>query len=283
MYSIPALGQYRSVSDFFDEFCKCNEHLFSHRDFAAQIGWPVSLLADLRKGRKRLTVARVTEFSRFLNLNHVQTEYLLMLSLRESGSDDSLQNYVESYFKAQAKHLASDSLEELDFPHRAIENKIFYQWEVPVIHAVIGWSCGRISDAKELAQILSFLPNLSDPEYLAQILNYMRNEGIITGDFPQFKLLQEGLRPDHSTSPEKKFEILTLLRQMAERPNADTRWQSGNLSFPKSHRKELEQKIDQLRDWIINTSIEHPPHEESFRETHDILLISLLMTGYFTQ
>ena len=65
----------------------------SQRLFARWIGWPASFLNDVLKGRKPMTVVRGLELSKSLDLDVVDTERIVMLSLR-GRHEEAVRNFA---------------------------------------------------------------------------------------------------------------------------------------------------------------------------------------------
>ncbi len=63
-----------------------NENL-SIRWFSQKLNWPVSLINDVFANRRKLTISRLIELANFIQLNSVETEFLVYLGLKDSENE----------------------------------------------------------------------------------------------------------------------------------------------------------------------------------------------------
>jgi uncharacterized protein (TIGR02147 family) len=85
-FTIPNLFEQENAGSFFANFVSVNSHRknFSQRGFSTKIGWPVSFLPDLIKGRKKFSIERAIQFGNFVKLDPVHFEKLIYLAIADS-------------------------------------------------------------------------------------------------------------------------------------------------------------------------------------------------------
>lgn len=83
-YKLPSLYEVKTAKDFFKEFIELNKSRknFSQRGFSKKLNWPISYISDIISGRRNFTVQRAVEFSQFLNLDTLDFEKIIFLSVQ---------------------------------------------------------------------------------------------------------------------------------------------------------------------------------------------------------
>ncbi|MCB0357705.1 MAG: TIGR02147 family protein, partial [Bdellovibrionales bacterium] len=89
--------EFSTYQKYLKVFYNKNRHLpaYSSRAIAKKLSWPRSYLHDLINGRKQLTVARAIQLARFLNLNSLDTEYLIALVFKEHKDNEVKAFYLD--------------------------------------------------------------------------------------------------------------------------------------------------------------------------------------------
>lgn len=271
MHKIPNLKSFRNAKDFFAEFYQINQPHLSHRSFSAEIDWPVSLLGDMIQGRKKLTVNRALEFSKFANLNSVQSEYLLMLCLKEVNNE-GVQSYANTYLDTEGVVIDQDPSAPLE-SHHLISAETYSKTDFMVLHAFLTWSKGQV-DFEQISQRLPAFPKFRDPEFVTGLISKMNEDEIIEGSMPLVKILKKNLLAPVSTVRSRNA-YLDLFKQISELTPDKVAWRAGTVIFPNSKINELKDKMNALTSWILMTSQQGEPTEASPLNEHTILQIVL--------
>ena len=98
---LPDIHAYRSIEEFFNAFIDLNRKdskTFSLEFFSRKLDWPRSLLDDLSKGRKPLSIQRALEFISYFKLSPENGEKLFYLMLKEKmpNHEPMLKNFFNA-------------------------------------------------------------------------------------------------------------------------------------------------------------------------------------------
>jgi hypothetical protein len=279
---IPHLKNFRSAKDFFQEFYRLNQPDLSHRGFANEIDWPVSLLGDMMQGRKPLTVNRAVEFARFFDLNSLEHEYLIVLALKEVNNR-GVQEYAENYLATEGFPFPTDphispelSPAGTHSPH-FISEGLYCDTDYMMMHSFIDWTGGTFS-MDEVPDLLPAYPAFRDKKYISDILDRMRADGIIAGEPPQIRLLKPDLAVTDFQGKSTVY-FLELFKRIQELTPKEVFFQTGTVIFPTRRVKELRARIRALRNWTLMTSVRERPAQEGRATEHTILTLDLSIFG----
>jgi hypothetical protein len=245
MYTSPKISNFQVASEFFREFYKQNHPALSHRKFAAEIGWPVSLLGDMIQGRKRLSINRAIEFSNFLKLDSVQCEHLILLSLKDVENPE-VQNFAQSLLKKVSFDRVNPEVFEV-----VEDTKDYFQERSALRHYLI-WSQGRL-EYEMLPQHLPSYLSLKDPKFVRERLEEMVRDGIIDQVTPPIQVLKKNILrggPRRQSFQEGFEAALNLLEARPE----NTYYAQGVLMFPRSQLLELYNRRCALESWLLATA-----------------------------
>jgi hypothetical protein len=277
MTKLPPLKDYQSAQEFFRDFYQLNQPHLSHRRFAVEIDWPVSLLGDMIQGRKPLTVNRAVEFAKHFDLNSVYCEHLIMLSLRCVDNED-VRAFAGDYLKTEGAKMRMDGNQQT---HHLVSAELYSHAECMILHAYLTWSKGAL-DFDKLAGHLPAFPRFKDREFVEGLLKKMTDDGIIEKNenksieaaAPRFNILKENLvAPGLKAQPQ--IAHLKLFKQICEATPSKVDWSAGTVIFPKNRIKELNDKRTALRTWILMTADRTGPNGANPEDDHTILQIDL--------
>jgi hypothetical protein len=270
---LPPLEKYHRAQDFFRDFYELNQPNITYRSFAAEIGWPASLLCDMVHGLKVLAVERAIEFASAMNLNSVQQARLIMLALKEVRNID-VQEYAINYLETEGAQLKLGEGLQID-TDQVIKEETYGNVEYMVLYSFLTWSKGEIS-LEALPSYLPCFPAFRNRAFILELLSEMRAEGLIEGDAPNVKVLKKHLIST-KPNPVSKKSYLNSFSRITELSPEKVRWSAGTVIFPKKRLSELIEKRNALRDWILTTSTREEPTAKTDPNKHTILQIALLI------
>jgi hypothetical protein len=248
---LPPLEKYHRAQDFFRDFYELNQPNITYRSFAAEIGWPASLLCDMVHGLKVLAVERAIEFASAMNLNSVQQARLIMLALKEVRNID-VQEYAINYLETEGAQLKLGEGLQID-TDQVIKEETYGNVEYMVLYSFLTWSKGEIS-LEALPSYLPCFPAFRNRAFILELLSEMRAEGLIEGDAPNVKVLKKHLIST-KPNPVSKKSYLNSFSRITELSPEKVRWSAGTVIFPKKRLSELIEKRNALRDWILQIAL----------------------------
>ncbi len=269
MNQLPQIEDHQNVRTYFSSFIDLNLSSFSHRKFAAQIGWPASLLGDIAAGRRGLAVARAIEFARFHAMTGVETERLVMLAIRDIDSA-AVQKHVTDYLEKEATPWPRAEREE-EFVSEMMTDQVLAS-----LHLFLVWCQGQTT-AEEIGRLLKTAPGLRDPVVLNEHLQTLRNLGVIEGELPNIKILKEDLAAKGMTRAQV-FRSLLALRPTAESSTPGIQWQVSRVVFPRALYPELSQRLWALWNWIENTCDQNRGINDLEKTDKILLQVNTLVT-----
>ncbi|MES2803141.1 MAG: hypothetical protein V4654_11655 [Bdellovibrionota bacterium] len=101
-WTLPSLHKITSVKDLFIQLQEVNKKhkSFSYRALSLRLKWPVGYIPDLIKERRKLTIKRCMQLSIFFAADPIDTERIILLSLREYS--DKEKNYFSQRLTARS-------------------------------------------------------------------------------------------------------------------------------------------------------------------------------------
>ena len=280
----PNVRNHTHTRAFLSELVRINQGNFSHRKFAREIGWPLSLLGDLMAGRRGLSIARAVELARYFKMTGIETERLIMFALRDVESPE-VQAYVDNFIAKEGTNFPQPSEDQLMSPERRqhqpggvtyFSPEHMADFNLGALHMFLHW-CGGKATPDDVARFLYLNPALKDPEVLDEKLETLRELGFIKGDWPEFTLEQ----PNVATSGMTRAQVLASIESL--RPLAETKarrihWQVSRVVFPMAKYTELNQRFTALWNWIKNTCLDERAEAVDKRNDHVVLQVNTLVT-----
>jgi len=253
MFELPDIKKFDRVQPFLAAFIETNQLKgdFTFRKFAAEIGWPASLLVDLIARRRPFSIARAAEFARFFSLNGPDSERLIYLCMRDVDGE-SLNQFVDSYFETEGNELAIPLPQDTAAPF-FISPEMMGDFATMALHNFLLWTGGHTTE-EEIVTLMGLIPELADAKSVHARLEKLREAGIISGELPAVRIEKRDL----ACRGMKLADMLTSLefiKTVADLPWRQSAWNQGNVIFPKSKHQELMQRIVQLRTWILRTAM----------------------------
>lgn len=260
---IPKIKKFNSCSEYLKEFYEANKKNnknFSFRLIAKKLKWPISYLPEVISSKKNLSIQRALEFAAYAKLNSNDTERLIYLSLHSSLTPE-LKTIIENQF------LKMSSGEIFKSTISAEDHKIFLHLESLAIHQYLNYHSGKL-DIKHLLNSLVTFPNLTE-EKVQQIIELLLVKGIIKEvGKNQFVVIKQEIFFDqdapgneHNEEIHKRVlkvesEYANIYQRFLEKPFGSGCFFSGFLQIPNDKLEEANDKIFQLRDFLINLSNE---------------------------
>jgi hypothetical protein len=140
------------------------------------LGWTPSFIGDLISGRRRLTLQRALELSRWLSFSRRETEKMVLLTLKENTAvivKDFVKDQIKRKFGSNGQNLApwpSDSV-------------------LLAVYSLIALAKGEVTEA-QVAQALSFVPNLSAEQIRDAIVRLCEKEVMARASEGRFRVIQ---------------------------------------------------------------------------------------------
>lgn len=110
----PDISLYSNLHNFFQDFYFLNKELnpkFSYQYLAKKLNWSAPYLNDVFKGRKKLSLRRMIEFTNYLGISGPQEERFLILYLSDSDNE-----FAKSSLKASALSSTNSALSTSNIP-----------------------------------------------------------------------------------------------------------------------------------------------------------------------
>lgn len=269
-FKVTPVNEFKTAQDFFADFYKINQPDMSHRRFSFAIDWPSSLLGDIMQGRKPLTLNRAFEFAKFMELTSFQSEYLMMLAMREV-TNEHVRHYANDFLQHEGTRFWPDT--ESALPGFSVLNEeTFSDVDMLLIHIYLYWSQGRLNP-QELQKHMPAFTQFQNQEYVLQILNKLIAKGIIEKNGNDYKILKTGLLSKTAGASAHKAYYDAYI-QIAENQLNKVDWSAGTLTFPKKYLGELKEKRNALINWILSKDT-HESQAFGRPEDHTILMLNL--------
>jgi plasmid maintenance system antidote protein VapI len=99
-WKLPKIHKQVSASQLLSEIVEKNTGVrgFSQRLLSTKLGWPVSYIPDVIKGRKALSVARALELAKYFDTTTIDTERIILLAIQSQnlGQTDVVTKVIEA-------------------------------------------------------------------------------------------------------------------------------------------------------------------------------------------
>ncbi len=165
--SIRNYDDYRLFMKDYYETNKQKPH-FSFRYIANKLNWPHSLYHDVINKRKELSMSRAVELAKFLELDTIDTDYFILLILKNSKNED-LKEYSKK--KLETNYDSTSRVSPLpDY------SKIVYDIKCIAIVEIIEMYKGKIKTEKIQEELYTL--KLTHKE-IEEKLNFLQEEKVI--------------------------------------------------------------------------------------------------------
>mgnify|MGYP000291854675 CR=1 FL=1 len=239
--NIPNPFKCSSLLEFFDTFLEINNEnsVFTHRKFADEIKWPLSLCANLAKGRKGLSVKRLLEFCRFSNFTSLEVDRMFYLLSREQFSTKTGNGeFVEDIYSIR--------YQDRKFTTEQYTSDILKVYIIKLVKW-LGY-IPETSKIKDLIYLLDF-----DVEEIESALDALKNSNVFQSDLGVVSIKNELLESD----VELKASILHSdfginYSEYCKKPQGLGTCNSGFVELTDIQVKQVEIKLLELRNWIVD-------------------------------
>ena len=281
---LPNIKKFYSSTEYFADLYalnKSSKKTFSHRAFARKVKWPASYLSDIIKGRRKLTIARGLQFAGSIKLSPAETEYLIFLCL--SDYDDP---NVSEHFKSVLKSRNLPKDRQVSFKNYL---SLFDNIRGMYLRELLLWGQGKVPLSRLLSAQIPF-PELNEKAVLEETLNFLLNRKLIRQVAPDHYVVVESelfaLDDNEFTKDNPQplanhyIHQLEILSRLYKRYTGYGFSFSGYIDICKERYPEIQNKMFELRDWLISLSQEKKspqlPENETFQvELHCIPLFDL--------
>lgn len=288
----PDIQNYSSYQNYLSDFYKLNRKsngVGSYRFYAQKLKWPVSYLNEVITGKKKLTLNRALQLSRFLKFDGIDVERLIFLTLKDS-EDSTIKNYftqkvmkeghTQGYFDITEKKTSADKNMFL------VTEEIFSDISLLAIADVIVMNRGQIG-LSEIAQLLYSFPELKDSQILIKKIEVLEKHGIIKRKIIQKKVVGFDYRNECLAFSIDKKTVKHMV-QYAENyikiitsPQPKGWITSGFIKLSKDRLSEAKKRILAFRNWLLELETE-VMNDPNYNEKNvlvfqmDINLLSIL-------
>ncbi len=244
-------SKYKNITSYFKDFYTKNKEkhsYFSYQYFSKATQWPNSLLNDIINERRKLTIARIIQFSSALKMNSNDTEYLIHLLMKDS-KEDHVRDYYEKSIK---KSFNADHVKTLE-----VDDDVFADIDYIVIHELLVWAKKKLDP-----QVVTDLLELSDsinPEKVNEVYQKLEEIGAIKFHGDEIEVLADNLflsqNSNHSFIDIKK-SYLEQTRKFVEGSYPPGLLNFVHLELPNEAIPDVIDRMTMLRNWIMETSQE---------------------------
>ncbi len=273
----PSFEPSQPVRAFIARFLADNRQIdrkFSTRFFATKLGWPRSLLTDVAAGRKHLSVRRALEFCKFARLSERQTQLFVMKAVCEADSPP-VKRFLDRFIALNhAPVPGSDDPSER-------EVTIFSDAYTCLVLALVKSRPGiRITEVRKTLRRFEGERAGCASEALERLrlsgMLELRDRACYPVDRLPFMLLG-GPGEKVRWTPRSFLESLT---RHVDDPRGFSAICGATVPFPKDRFKELKERLEHLRDWIIASSEECIEERRSLGVCRDLSPIQVLIGAF---
>lgn len=223
---------------------------FSIRWFCQRLKWPASYINDVLAGRRALSLNRALELARFLKLDSLDTEHLVVLVLAGSGEAPVAQHFARER-RLRFQHPSSEPSEALG---------VFDELEHMLVFVLLA-AAGRRLAPSEIRARLYTLSERSDAEVesiLAEFAKTGHFEEAPNGDLRFLKRTLDynldGAGPERRVAVFKEH-LLSAIRYLESPQRASPgSFTSRVMSLTAERAREVAARLDQFQSWLSATT-----------------------------
>lgn len=252
----PLIFEFSDSAHFFAEFIRINKsksNPVSGRQISRKLNWPFSLIVDIIKKRKPLTPQRAGEFARFFEMNSMEFERLISISLMETGD-----HQTSLFYK---KKLTSDPAQVLSLPVMSIGKELYYYVDVIVGLLLLE------NQPLTAAAIKKKLNHRSlSLEKIKKALGVISKNKILSWDSEHchYRQLKNYSYDNHNKRDSKPFEGIDIHKDYAknflefiENPQLPSAYISGCATITKEQFMPIALQLFQIKNWLVHLSTEN--------------------------
>lgn len=187
LMKIPNIFNFSDCKSYFHNFYVINKQLdstFTYRILAQKLNWPISYLNDVINDRKPLTIQRAMSFIKYFDLDSLDAERLIYLSLKDSNDGD-VKDFFEMKLNEKNKietpsyipHSDADIEIELSDKFIAADG-LKYDLVTSAVLKILVWANGKIL-FKNISKLLYSFPELANDDFLRERLYELEEKNII--------------------------------------------------------------------------------------------------------
>lgn len=281
---IPDIQKYIDCQNYVSDLYSLNRKnggVGSFRFYAKKLNWPISYLNEVIKGSKKLSIKRAIELGQFLDLDSVDLERLIYLSMKDTESQtirDYINRKLQNEHKFEERFQVSKNTDFTDDWLEAVPEDIFKDISLLAIFDVISWKRGHITPFG-IANILYSFPDLKNIEILSEKLSILKQYGYISYQDPissvtEFDVIKKKLF--FSVSKENAIHMgqyADNYKRFLSAANQRGWIASGFVTIPRARLNAVKKRIINLRNWLLQIDNEDFFSQED--STEDSLIFQL--------
>lgn len=259
---LPKIKNFLNYSDYFNNFYESNKKIdkkFSFRFIAKKLNWPLSYLPELITKKKKLTIQRALEFAKVFDLNSVDSERLIYLTLHDQLNPDLQHILDDKIYLNQSKKIFKSTVSTEEY------QKLFLHLDVLVVHQYLMLHQGKLNKKNILNSMVLF-PQIN-AERVDEIIQILLARDVLKQiNKNEFKVLKSNLflnqdDLDQNQDAELKKQIYEsevnysdVYKKFLEKPFGRGCYFSGFIQIPDDHIQVAIDKILDLREFLLKMS-----------------------------
>ncbi len=245
----------------------------SARFFAKRLDWSSSLMPDVIKGRKRLSIQRALEFCSLARFSERRTQLFVFKAVCENqgeGAERFLERFIVSNFRTFLT--ASPTHDEEEIIASALASAV-----LGLVQARPGIDAVRIEqlldtfDREELRQIPRILERLIVAEMIKRTAAGFQASGVRT-----IVLEKAAGQPAH-WSPRTYAESLLRFIDLA-RPSAQLH--GATVAIPQARLPEVRERLAEVRDWALALGEDARQLTVGAESQSPLIAVQMLLAAY---
>lgn len=216
---------------------------FSQRSISTKLGWPVSYLPDLMKKRKTFTIKRAIEFGNYFDLNPIDFEKLIYLSITDSGliKNEDMQKIVST--KSQVRYKPTEDFELLSASTFLIFESVRWLQGKATLQVLIDLALKKDISADLVLESVRQLT-------ARKLIEKKGNEYRVMQDF----LMSDDYGPANETIKKFHQQFSMLQHKYFEDPIGPGFYNSAIVHIERSRYDEIVNRMAAFRNWIFEIS-----------------------------
>ncbi len=249
----PEFVSQATVRGYLENFLDVNRQVdrrFSTRFFSGKLAWPRSLLTDVVKGRKRLSVQRAVEFCEFAEFSERRTQLFVLKAICED-EDSKVVRFLDRFIACNFRSFVTEAQ-----PQELQEN-IFSDALSSIVVRLVEARPGI--EPSQMETLLDTFPDWH-LEQLGPVLDLLTNTGLIEPSARGFVAVDRApFVCDHVPgqpvrwTPKSYAENLVRFIELA-RPSSTV--QGATITLPLDRFPEVRERLAEVRNWLLAISAE---------------------------
>lgn len=239
---IPSLFEVTTASEFLKNLIALNKDRrgFSQRGLSTRLKWPSSYIPDVIKGRKKFTIIRAVQLGRYLSLDAIDLEKLILIAVADLG-------YIS---QAEAHRL-----QEIKSPKRTAPTKDseLLDAHVFLVLEIIRWFKGHatLDDLNQLVQV----QGLKSQDVL-RALRILHRKKIVTVKNKRYIAKDLNLMSDDILGDDVKIhtQFSEFFRNFLRNRFGPAVYNASIVHCERAKFEQIADKITALRNWLHEIS-----------------------------